>query len=133
MLPRRYPHLCLVLLLLACGCGRSTTVSGTVTWEGKPLAKGWITFHPADQKGVACGGEVIDGSYCVKQVPPGKKRVRLSNLHEAERVTDKGGTQRVRLLRSRDEIPADAVGNDQVVEVTGGTQVLDFELKKPSR
>lgn len=69
------------VLTLACiltvGCGgdtgaRKNTVSGTVTFDGKPVPKGFITFEPDSKKGnsgPAGGAEIVNGSY---KTPSGK-------------------------------------------------------------
>jgi len=64
-LPRRYP------------------VSGTVTYNGKPLERGNINFAPDDAKGRAAGGTISNGRYSLTtQDPddgalPGKYRVSV--------------------------------------------------------
>jgi len=45
------------------GLARRYSVSGTVTYNGKPLERGTISFVPADAKGRAAGGTIIDGRY----------------------------------------------------------------------
>jgi hypothetical protein len=71
------------------GCGDSSglakryPVSGTVTYHGKPLERGTISFAPADGKGRAAGGAITDGRYSLTtQDPddgalPGKYRVGI--------------------------------------------------------
>jgi hypothetical protein len=71
------------------GCGDSSglptryRVSGTVTYNGKPLERGTISFAPADGKGRAAGGTITDGRYSLTtQDPddgaiPGKYRVGI--------------------------------------------------------
>ena len=60
-MPRRLLATPVLLLPLVLGCSQDTTVSGTVTYDGKPVEDGFITFYPADQKGVNRGGEIRDG------------------------------------------------------------------------
>ena len=45
------------------GLGRRFPVSGTVTYNGKPLEKGSISFIPDDPKGVGASGAIENGSY----------------------------------------------------------------------
>lgn len=57
-----------VALMTVLGCGddglpRRYLVSGTVTYLGKPVESGSITFHPAGQKGHSAGGVVTDGKF----------------------------------------------------------------------
>lgn len=77
------------MLQLLSGCGGSSDnlpregVSGAVAIEGKPLAKGLITFLPNDPETVTQGGSVvIDGKYDIPQsqgLVPGKYKVVISS------------------------------------------------------
>jgi len=56
---------CLLLALTGCGAPEST-VSGTVTLDGKPLSLGTVTFHP-QAEGTPGYGEIdADGQYNVQ-------------------------------------------------------------------
>lgn len=78
-----------VLCVALGGCGGGATddlprqaVSGKVTLDGKPLARGSIQFQPVAGQGVAAGGEVKDGAYSVarEQGPvPGDYQVIISS------------------------------------------------------
>ena len=65
---RRSAAASLAFLLLA-GCGESEKiyhVSGTVTYDGKPVAKGLIFFDPDASKGTGGGqgaANILDGKY----------------------------------------------------------------------
>jgi len=50
-------------------------VSGTVTFNGKPLPAGGVTFHSRD--GRASSGEILDGHYTIALVPLGPCRVTV--------------------------------------------------------
>jgi hypothetical protein len=58
------------------GCSDSTglakryPVSGTVTYHGKALERGTISFAPADGKGRAAGGTITDGQYSLTTQDP---------------------------------------------------------------
>ncbi len=56
-----------ILFCCVAGCGEKlSTVSGKVTYDGKPLKSGVITFVPDFSKGNNGGGtaaEIIDGKY----------------------------------------------------------------------
>src|SRR5579885_2757594 len=65
----------LALAVLACGCGaRSGNVSGTVTYHGKPVADGTITFYDAGQRAWSSSTDG-DGKYTVSKVPVGPARI----------------------------------------------------------
>jgi hypothetical protein len=63
-------------LLSAWGCGDDDlppryTVSGTVTYRGKPVESGSITFTPNDmQTGRSAGGTITDGKYSLTTLTP---------------------------------------------------------------
>jgi len=70
---------CILLFLAGCGSGRFP-VAGEVTYDGKPVAEGTISFEPADGKGPTTGGKISGGKYEFKgnAAPlPGKKTVRI--------------------------------------------------------
>ncbi len=68
------------------------TVEGTVTYKGKPLPDGTITFHLKDDQFV--GAKLKDGKYRVDRVPVGEftvtiesKKVRLPAKYSAEETS----------------------------------------------
>jgi len=70
--------LCLLVLLPASGClgSRERKVSGTVTWEGKPVPDGTINLIPTDPNLPAATGKIVNGAYEVFAVP-GPKKVEI--------------------------------------------------------
>ncbi len=84
-------------LLVTGGCGNEggddlprEPISGTVTYEGKPLANGTIQFQPASQaEGMAAGGMIVNGRFEVprKEGPvPGKYKVQIDSIDETVTV-----------------------------------------------
>jgi hypothetical protein len=75
-----------LLVCVAIGCGPSppkdadrTTVSGTVTFAGKPLPAGDLTFESiATQK--ATPAAIKQGKYSTDRVPLGECRVSISTM-----------------------------------------------------
>jgi hypothetical protein len=75
------------LLLAGCfcaGCGRELdrqSVSGTVSYKGKPIVRGSITFAPAEGQGPTfVSAPVEEGSFSIPKSAgpvPGKYRVRF--------------------------------------------------------
>ena len=69
-----------VLVILVGGCSRGpnyrmANVSGTITIDGKPVPKGYVTFSPtAAAAGPAVGSPIADGRYRCEQVPLGDLR-----------------------------------------------------------
>lgn len=68
---------CLVLFA-ACGPSGPVTypVSGTVTFDGKPVEKGLIVFSSPDGKMNPDSGEIKDGKFSFP-AQPGKKKVEI--------------------------------------------------------
>lgn len=64
------------------GCGprdHRQPISGTVSWKGKPLAKGVITFYPTGP-GSTVGCDIVDGKFSIdllKGATPGAYRVHV--------------------------------------------------------
>src|SRR5262249_55146491 len=61
------------------GCGGPVTfkVTGTVTWQGKEVEAGQITFLPEDGSLHPATAKIVNGRYEAK-VPPGRSRVEIS-------------------------------------------------------
>jgi len=70
-------------------------VSGGVSIDGKPLAKGLITFLPADaETATQGGGPILDGKYTIPRdqgLVPGKYKVVVSSPeNKPEKFPDQG-------------------------------------------
>lgn len=136
------------LLALTAGCDtgpKKVAVSGTVTYDGKPVEYGTISFGPTNG-GPTAGGEINDGKYSVKDVTPGKNIVNINSAHKVTgpmsydsnkmdpaQMSKKGqaAAKQEAKKASREEIPNNAVGNGQFVEITAPTESQNFDLKKP--
>jgi hypothetical protein len=85
---RRFPGLCLAVCLLA-GCGAAgpptCDVTGTVTWNGAPLAEGDILFEPADGKGVPGAGKITAGRFRLRTTP-GKKKIQVHATRDTGKI-----------------------------------------------
>ena len=60
------PRVTLVLMALALltGCGtKRFPVTGDVSFDGKPVEEGTISFEPSDGNGPTTGGKIIGGKY----------------------------------------------------------------------
>jgi hypothetical protein len=66
--------LLLVLLPAACGCSKTATVTGKVTYQGRPVVHGSITFV-RDAQTARSAAIQPDGSYTVEDVPLGTMKV----------------------------------------------------------
>jgi hypothetical protein len=68
-------------LALLTGCGGKGDVSGTVNYQGKPVAKGQVTFQGQDGKTYM--GDIQDGKYKVSGVPTGTAKIAVTALDES--------------------------------------------------
>jgi hypothetical protein len=129
--------------VLVPGCGDSTaTITGEVTYDGKPVEDGYITFTPADGRGKDAGGQITNGQYKVEGVPPGPKVARVTAVKKvnfassSEEMMQRAAVARRSgnhdgLVDPADIIPENAEGNNARVELRPGTQEQNFHLTKP--
>jgi hypothetical protein len=118
------------LLALCAGCGGTATVSGTVSYDGKPVVRGRLAFLPLDAKGELDGKapivsvEISQGTYTARDVPMGKKKVAVtaSEIKGISRPPDKAASL----------IPPEAASN-LTEEINKPQQTADFALKKPEK
>ena len=144
-----------VMLAVVLGCGggisRPTgTVSGTVTFDGLPLEEGVISFTSLEG-GPVTGGKITNGKYIANNVTVGKNTVEIKattaaassgpmtyEKHEQqmrEGMMNPGAAKAAaqKAAKTAKGIPADALGNNQTIEVTKGKQELDFDLKPAAK
>jgi hypothetical protein len=71
--------LCVVLVVgvAACAADKQAEVKGLVTFNGKPLERGAITFTPADGQAPVTGGSIDQGRYATR-VYLGTMKVAIS-------------------------------------------------------
>jgi hypothetical protein len=71
-----------------CGCGggpREYSVTGSVTYQGKPVAQGEIVFADAKGSGSTSIGKIENGRYAIRTTA-GEKRVRITATKETGRI-----------------------------------------------
>jgi hypothetical protein len=121
-----------VVLIGLAGCGGSgASVSGTVTYNGKPVESGHINFYPVDGQGSPVGGPIEGGKYTVKNVPPGKHRVNVTSQPKGAVSADStDDTIKDKDTKRPDDliVPTDE-GNGQVHEIGTGSVELNLDLK----
>lgn len=131
------------VLVCCLGCGSSAPhtipVSGTVTFDGKPLSKGTISFIPAGDKTEfgrpATGNIDPQGNYTLSTFKPGDGAVpgkyqvavvSIANEPSPEEMAEKGA-QITSTIPAGYNSPMTS-GLRATVEA-GGAMTLDFELK----
>jgi len=78
--------LSLILLFGVIGCSKSGTVTGKVTYDGKPVIVGTIQFIPeSGGKGAkAVIAEIAKGEYKAEKVPPGPCTITVSTSQQRD-------------------------------------------------
>ena len=143
-LPKWMPFSACVFALLLSGCGGDsvkgipnlTPVTGTVKFEGKPVATGMITFSPVDPKsaGGAVSGKIESGSYRLMTSAtdagalPGDYKVAVVAKQGVDTM-DKDGKP----VPAKNLVP-DKYSSIETSELTatvkkGEKNVVDFDLK----
>lgn len=123
-----------LLLLTGCGGGSGSTVSGSVTVDGKPLDDGYISFYPApNTPGPTTGGEIKGGKYTVRGVAIGKNRAEITAQSNAPVASSMGEAIKVKTPPQKPAIPSDAVGANKFVTITAGNHTEDFNIETPKR
>lgn len=119
-----------VAIATAAGCGPATsTVSGTVTFNGETVEKGSISLFPTDGKGSPAGGLIQNGRYRIAGVAPGEKTVQLSApISVGVRKDDYGNDTQT----FQDLMPASwGRASQEKITVTAGSMTKNFEITGP--
>jgi hypothetical protein len=127
---------CAGVILAGCGGGSdllpTAPVSGTLAYEGKPVAKGAIHFHPP--KGQTANGVVEDGKFTLTTYKEGdgaivgKHRVAVDVVEE---VPTKDGDTTSRSLIPKKYSEPDSSGIELEIPPTGRPN-LQIDLLKSS-
>ncbi|QEL14943.1 hypothetical protein [Limnoglobus roseus] len=127
-------------LLVAAGCGGEgdkAKVSGSVTFNGKPVDDGYIVFRAADGKGGEAGAPITSGKYSLS-ASPGQKMVLVSAGTHPDVAkpmsSEEASKQKVDPTKKPAEfIDPAAKGNNAKIEVkSGNEQSFDFALTSGS-
>jgi len=122
--------LAIAAVVASAGCGPATsTVSGTVTFNGEAVAKGVISLFPADGKAAPVGGMIEGGRYVITNVAPGEKIVQLSApIVAGTRKDDYGNVTQV----AEELLPASwGRASQEKITVTAGSMTKNFEITGP--
>lgn len=130
--------LCALTMVIPSGCGgggEGVTVSGTVTYDGKPVPSGHVTLAPADGKGPSFGGDIHDGRFTIRGVLPGEKIVSVTGGETIEFPKTSEEMEKLAAERKTPgtgwQIPPNAKGNNQRITISKSNQELKLELSPP--
>ena len=128
------------VLALLVGCGDSVaTVTGSVTYNGEPVKKGYISFQPSNGRGKSFAAPIAEGAYYAEQAIPGRMTAIIAGTREvnfyassAESYQKADEARKAGRLadvaEAADYIVPDAEGNSKEVEILPGDQTLDFSI-----
>ncbi len=125
----------LVGIGLVAGCGSGSDqlgeITGTVTYDGKPVEEGAITFIALDGKSPTAGGVVKDGKYTATKVPVGAAKVSITAVKVVgkKKAYDAPGSPEVPVTESLLP-PKYNHATELKFDVKPGSQTKDFELAK---
>ena len=121
-------------LTVGCSSGPATgDVSGTVTYDGKPIEHGSIAFYPENGNGPSTGGAIADGKYSVSKVPVGVMKVRISGAKDIKEHKMSYDEKAPPVITASELLPPkynDVKTTELRYDVQSGTQTKDFNLTK---
>ncbi|WP_439628542.1 hypothetical protein [Gemmata sp.] len=125
----------LVGLGAAAGCGSgdapSAEVSGSVTFDGKPVEEGGISFNAADGNAPGGGGVIKGGKYTATRVPIGATKVSITAVKVVGQKKAYDAPDSPMTPITEPLLPAKYnTATELRYDVKPGTQTKDFDLKK---
>ena len=120
---------------LAAGCGSgdgpAAEVSGTVTYDGKPVEEGGISFVAADGSAPGGGGVIKGGKYTATRVPIGNTKVSITAVKVVGQKKAYDAPDSPLTPITEPLLPAKYnTATELRFEVKPGSQTKDFDLKK---
>lgn len=127
-------------IVLLVGCSDSVaTVTGSVTYNGESVKKGYVSFQPSDGRGKSFAAPIADGVYTAAQAVPGNMTAVISGVREVNFYTSSAESyqkadearktgQLADVAEAADYIAPDAEGNSKQVDIQPGDQTLDFSI-----
>jgi hypothetical protein len=120
------------LMIMGCGDQKESEVSGTVTYDGKPLEQGSIRFSPVSGTGPSGGGAIKDGKYSAKNLTPGMSKVSISGTKVTETKKMDYGSDGTQVVTTGEDIVPEKYNkaSELKFELKPGSQTKDFDLPK---
>jgi hypothetical protein len=119
--------------VLLAGCGKDAApetldVSGTVTLDGTPVARGQIIFSDPSRQTRSSSGEVVDGKFTFT-ASPGSKRVEITAMREVPGKMDTSNPGEERPLMEQ-YIPGKYNSDSTLTaDVAAGSTTFEFKLE----
>jgi hypothetical protein len=119
------------VLALAAGCSSGpemAQVSGTVTFQGKPVPAGWISFTPESGDGSVRVCQITDGVYDSSKegepgVYPGRNRIKIAGF-DGKKIPFWGqGKQIFNPIDDTFDVPSGTSTKDWVVPESAGKNI----------
>ena len=129
---RRALWLSLIGLLVLTGCKEGvSTATGTVTFDGQPVAKGAITFVKQEGDLVREGAVIQDGRFQAK-LPPGEYKIELNSQKVVGKRTQKGFDGKDEVLELTEELFPDRYNSKTTLttKIAPGTNTVNLEATK---
>ncbi len=124
----------LMVSLIACG-GKPMEVKGSVTFKGKPVKSGTISFTPADSKGPSLGTRIKDGKYSISNEvdnAAGKKYVHITCVYETGQKVPVGPPEPPGKMVDQIKMLAFGENKELTCELLSGqVNEENFDLKSP--
>ncbi len=119
---------CAMVLLVGCApTGPETqAVTGTVTFDGEPVADGAITFRDAAGQSKSYGGPITNGKYAFES-SPGSKKVEISAMRDVPGKMDTSNPGVEVPLREQ-YIPKQYNEESTLTAEVSGSDPIDFAL-----
>jgi hypothetical protein len=135
MLQRNRVSLAIAAAAMCCllGCERrakTVHIHGLITFEGKPIEKGVVTFLPSDGRGRTGAGLIADGRYSA-EIPPGPKQVQIQGFRIVGRQHAEPANPNSRMIDVQEQVLPDRYNTNSTLtcEITPGGSSQDFSLK----
>jgi hypothetical protein len=118
-----------LVTVLGCGDGKSS-VSGTVTMDGEPVASGAITFIRTQGELVREGAVIQDGNFRAS-VPPGTYKLELSGQKVVGKRKQKGFDGKDEEVELTEELFPELYNTKSILieEIQPGKFKLNLDLK----
>jgi hypothetical protein len=124
--------LTLCLVLASVGCGSKGTVSGKITYNGKPLPSGTVTFVP--EKGSVVTAAIVDGKYTAEKVPTGPAKILVTSVSGGNEGRASFANQgKNAMMNQMKNIPEDAPIPPEARKSLAGGNPARNGLKIPTR